>query len=116
MQALSRRLAEMKESSEANNLTTCIITHSKQLRDQAQSTCKKANWKTGVIEANQVHAATADTLWFSTMHRAKGLEFDQVIILADGRMLGDVAETAEQRRLLYVALTRAKRFAGVILY
>jgi len=116
MQALSRRLAEMKESSEINNLTTCVITHSKQLRDQAQNTCKKANWKTGVIEANQAHAATADTLWFSTMHRAKGLEFDQVVILADGRMLGDIAETAEQRRLLYVALTRAKRYAGVILY
>lgn len=40
-----------------------------------------------------------------TMHSAKGLEFDHVLLLDDGHM----ADDPEERRLLYVALTRAKR-------
>ncbi len=39
-----------------------------------------------------------------TMHSAKGLEFDHVILLDDGTL----AATPEERRLLYVALTRAR--------
>ena len=40
-----------------------------------------------------------------TMHSAKGLEFDHVLVLDDGRM----RDEPEERRLLYVAMTRAKR-------
>ncbi len=40
-----------------------------------------------------------------TMHSAKGLEFDHVLLLDDGSH----ADTPEERRLLYVALTRARR-------
>jgi len=39
-----------------------------------------------------------------TMHSAKGLEFDHVMLLDDGTL----ADTPEERRLLYVALTRAR--------
>jgi DNA helicase-2/ATP-dependent DNA helicase PcrA len=58
---------------------------------------------------------TADKLVLSTIHSAKGLEWDTVFIisLAEGKfphahsMPGDQHE--EERRLLYVAATRAKR-------
>jgi ATP-dependent DNA helicase RecQ len=40
-----------------------------------------------------------------TMHSAKGIEFDHVMLLDDGTL----ADTPEERRLLYVALTRARR-------
>ena len=49
-----------------------------------------------------------------TLHSAKGLEADNVVIvgIADqfmpGQDVGDPSETAEQRRLLYVAVTRAR--------
>ena len=39
-----------------------------------------------------------------TMHSAKGLEFDHVLLLDDGTM----RDSPEERRLLYVALTRAR--------
>ncbi len=53
----------------------------------------------------------------STVHSAKGLEWEAVFIiaLADGSLpvsyaLDDEDATEEERRLLYVAVTRAKRF------
>jgi len=56
-----------------------------------------------------------DVLTISTIHSAKGLEWDvvHVLHLADGSIpsdmaTGDAAEIDEERRLLYVALTRAR--------
>jgi len=56
-----------------------------------------------------------DYLILSTMHSAKGLEFDSVYVIhaADGNIPSDMAtgtaeEIDEERRLFYVACTRAK--------
>jgi len=56
-----------------------------------------------------------DYLILSTIHSAKGQEWDAVFVLnvSDGSIpsdmaAGDVAELEEERRLLYVAMTRAK--------
>ncbi len=57
-----------------------------------------------------------DTLILSTVHSAKGLEWDTVFVihLADGKFpsshaAADSEQFEEERRLLYVAATRAKR-------
>jgi DNA helicase-2/ATP-dependent DNA helicase PcrA len=60
------------------------------------------------------HAPQASAVTLATMHAAKGLEWDAVLIpgLADGIMPIVHARTAqaveEERRLLYVAVTRAR--------
>ncbi len=46
----------------------------------------------------------SDTIFVSTIHKAKGKEFDHVFLLIDGFK----ADTDETKRQLYVALTRAK--------
>jgi DNA helicase IV len=46
------------------------------------------------------------------MHRAKGLEFDQVIVLSRQELLK--SESDGGRKLLYVAMTRARRESRVI--
>lgn len=55
--------------------------------------------------------APAASLIVSTIHRAKGLEFDRVLVVDDGRTANSsyAVEMAEEARVLYVALTRAKR-------
>lgn len=57
-----------------------------------------------------------DKIVLSTIHQAKGLEWDDVFIinLAEGafphsRSYGSAAEMAEERRLFYVASTRARK-------
>jgi len=61
-----------------------------------------------------------DYLVLSTIHSAKGLEWDAVYVIhaADGNIPSDMAtgspeEIEEERRLFYVALTRAKRWLYV---
>jgi DNA helicase IV len=47
------------------------------------------------------------------MHRAKGLEFDQVIVVTRKSSLeGDEAD--HFRKLAYVALSRGKKFAALM--
>ena len=60
--------------------------------------------------------ASDDTVVMMTMHAAKGLEFPSVFLVGfeDGlfpgmRAIGDRAEMEEERRLCYVAITRAKQ-------
>nr|WP_315593839.1 3'-5' exonuclease [uncultured Cupriavidus sp.] len=53
----------------------------------------------------------------STAHRAKGLEFDSVYLAGDFKFKtgdeGETTMTAEEKRLLYVAMTRAKHVLNV---
>lgn len=69
------------------------------------------------LEAEAEEAANKDTeqIRLSSIHQAKGLEFDVVfvIMLCDGlfpaaRSLDDAEGEEEERRLLYVAITRAR--------
>jgi len=62
-----------------------------------------------------------DWLVLSTIHSAKGLEWDAVYLIhaADGNLPSDMstgsdAEIEEERRLTYVAMTRAKDFLYVL--
>jgi len=65
--------------------------------------------------ADKFQAAAEDTIRLTTIHQAKGLEWGVVFILwlvegqfPAGRSLDDPAGDAEERRLFYVATTRAK--------
>ncbi len=64
--------------------------------------------------------AEDDTLVLSTAHSAKGREWDAVFVIwaVDGyfplsRALGDEEQVEEERRLMYVALTRARNHLAV---
>ncbi len=68
-----------------------------------------------VADADSVPDATGGVVTLMTLHTAKGLEFPVVFLtgLEDGvfphmRSLGDPAEMAEERRLAYVGITRAR--------
>lgn len=58
---------------------------------------------------------TKEGVYLSTMHGAKGLEFDEVCILDVNESIvpykkaGIIANLEEERRLFYVAITRAKK-------
>ena len=67
-----------------------------------------------VERAQAQHAPAVDGVTLTTMHAAKGLEWDAVLVVgcSEGLMPISLAETPEsieeERRLLYVAITRAR--------
>jgi superfamily I DNA/RNA helicase len=97
-------------------LTTCVIAASRFVRDEVAKAFAGKGMKTHVIEVSKKDISDPSIIRFSTMHRAKGLEFDQVLVLVPGTYLSAPADTANERKLLYVAITRAKRAAGLVVY
>lgn len=78
------------------------------------------SWEASLIQMAQhiqknVKSKQADMLTLTTMHGAKGLEYDTVFVLdvVDGivpyHKSQQTLEIEEERRLLYVAMTRAKQ-------
>lgn len=65
------------------------------------------------------HAPEVDGVTLASLHAAKGLEWEAVFLvgLADGLLplsrAGTAAALAEERRLLYVGLTRARTYLGL---
>ena len=66
-------------------------------------------------EENQPHDPDEERLKLSTVHQAKGLEFGTVFVIMlceglfpSGRSLDSIEGEEEERRLFYVAVTRAK--------
>jgi superfamily I DNA/RNA helicase len=96
--------------------TTCVVAPTRAIRDNAEMVFRRKGISTYVVEANSKDTSDTSMIRFSTMHRAKGLEFDQVLVLTPDRFLGPPAETADERRLLYVAITRAKRAAALVMF
>ena len=96
-------------------LSFCVIAASEKSRDAMAGLMQAAGLRCIAITAQSNHADARDVVHLATMHRAKGLEFDCVVVVAPKNYLGDTDETATKRKLLYVALTRAKRGAQLLL-
>ena len=116
--AMTRALGLVSEWAAAgpSPTTTCVVAPTRAIRDNAEKVFRSKGMSTHVVEANKKDTSDASAVRFSTMHRAKGLEFDQVLVLAPDRFLGPPAETLDERRLLYVAMTRAKRAAALVMF
>lgn len=98
---------ERSSQSEAER-SICVITHSEKNREALARQFQAFGLACVTISAQSNHAEAKNSIYLATMHRAKGLEFDAVVVLAPQAYLGDPQTTLQQRKLLYVALTRAK--------
>ena len=94
--------------------SVCVIASSQLVRDAFARQFGAVGHMTSVIDANQNLAVDGGVSHFATTHRAKGLEFDRVIVVAPSSYFGLPSETDAQRKLIYVALTRAKRDAVLL--
>ncbi|MFP3549119.1 AAA family ATPase [Paraburkholderia sp. SIMBA_049] len=93
----------------------CVVSSSEKNRDTLALLLQKAGERTVTITAQSNHSEEQGVVHMATMHRAKGLEFDYVAVVAPSSYVGEQSEDSNQRQLLYVALTRAKRGAILVL-
>lgn len=94
--------------------SVCVIASSEKNREVLAKQVQAAGLSCVTITAQTNHSDSRDVVHFATMHRAKGLEFDAVVVVAPDSYFGAPLETGNQRRLMYVALTRAKQAATLI--
>lgn len=102
------------ESEGASSASVCVIASSKKHREAMLKQFMAAGYAGVTVSATSNHSDALEAVHFATMHRAKGLEFDAVVVLAPESYFEDPGETGAERKLLYVALTRAKREAVLI--
>ncbi len=71
----------------------------------------KSDWKNYLMESawEDFIRIKGGTFYVSTMHKSKGKEYDNVILMLDG--FNPVKD--EDKRLLYVAITRAKKHLSI---
>lgn len=108
--AADRVLQWWGEGKDPARPSVCVMAYSKATRDQVAHVLQVSGIEVSTIEANTAAGAVNDAVQVSTMHRAKGLEFDRVVVLAQG-MLNDDTDLA---KLVYVAITRAKSMAVLL--
>lgn len=102
------------EAGEGAKPTICVIASSEKNREAMAKQLLAAGFPGVTISAQSNHADAREAVHFATMHRAKGLEFDAVIVVAPASYFGSVEESVNHRKLVYVALTRAKRAAMLL--
>lgn len=102
----------LRDAADGPSQVTCIMTATNQLRDAVVAALRAKSISSQVIDAQTVDDADGAAVRVSTMHRAKGLEFDRVVVIAGGPKFDGVGD--DDARLLYVALTRAKTAAVLI--
>lgn len=116
--AAAQVIAFLKDGQQAQGeqdaWSVCVIAPSEKIREALAQQAMAAGFSSVTITAQTNHTGSRGVVHFATMHRAKGLEFDSVVVVAPEAFFGDPEETGNQRKLMYVALTRAKRTAALI--
>ena len=92
--------------------SSCIMVARKAHAEQTGKELAKTGIPHMIIGPNQRDKADSCAVRIATMHRAKGLEFDEVALLVPAKM----EKTPDFNRLKYVALTRARRLASVMTF
>jgi len=96
------------------HISFCVVGNSEKVRDGLAQQFQAAGLACVTITAQSNHAGAQEIVHVATMHRAKGLEFDCVVVVTPASYLGSPEDTEGLRKLLYVALTRAKRGALMV--
>jgi mRNA-degrading endonuclease RelE of RelBE toxin-antitoxin system len=112
--ALQKSIDWVTQAEASTKPSICVVASSRDVRDAIAKGFSNAGQRVAIIDENHNLSSDAETIYFSTMHRAKGLEFDHVIIISPSGYIGDPLETSSKRKLLYVAITRAKKDAVLI--
>jgi superfamily I DNA/RNA helicase len=113
--ALNRAVQIATKQSDISK-THCIIAPSNLLCDQLKQMLERTNIEAMIVTPDGRDKSESLAVRISTMHRAKGLEFDKVTVMAKKSVLELPVQDETERKLVYVSLTRAKREAALIVY
>jgi superfamily I DNA/RNA helicase len=94
----------------------CVIVPTRHEARKVEDYLRSAHFDPILIESDNRDPSDSKNVRIATMHRAKGLEFDEVILLESKADTDPRSGISDTRQLRYVAMTRAKRMASVVRY
>ena len=108
-------LTPIVQTSLAEGRSVCVMVPTKHDANTVYGSLKVAKIPATILGPDERDQPDSKSVRIATMHRAKGLEFDEVVLLMP-RNWSDLKSGDNIKRLQYVAMTRAKKFATVIRY
>jgi hypothetical protein len=96
--------------------SVCVIVPSRHDADTVNESLRGQGIATTVLGPNDRDRPDSKAVRIATMHRAKGLEFDEVVLVMPKQEGGIDSKNDTVKRLKYVAITRAKKLSTVIQY
>jgi hypothetical protein len=108
-------LQSLLRGSLAEGRTVCVIVPTKHDASTVSNNLKAVKISATILGPDERDQPDSQSVRIATMHRAKGLEFDEVVLLIP-RNFDRESSDDNLKRLKYVALTRAKRVATIIRY
>jgi superfamily I DNA/RNA helicase len=114
-EALTSLAQLLKQSIDAER-SVCVIVPNRAGTSLVHSSLKTANISAKILGPDERDKPDSKAVRIATMHRAKGLEFDEVVLFIpkDWGISGAAVDNPE--RLQYVAMTRAKRLVTIMRY
>jgi superfamily I DNA/RNA helicase len=96
--------------------SVCVIVPTNQVAGAIQASLKAEKIAGTVLGPDERDRPDSKAVRIATMHRAKGLEFDEVVLLTPRPGDDPNSSSDTTKRLKYVAITRAKKFATIMQY
>ena len=109
-------LTPLLKASLADGRSVCVIVPTKHDSNAVHGSLKAGEIPVTILGPDERDQPDSKSVRVATMHRAKGLEFDEVVLLIP-RNWTDLKSGADNtQRLQYVAMTRAKKILTAIRY
>ncbi len=109
-------LQALLQASLAEGRSVCVIVPTKHDASAVLGSLKSGKISSTILGPDERDQPDSKSVRIATMHRAKGLEFDEVVLLIPRNWIDARSGADNSQRLKYVALTRAKRVATVVQY
>ena len=109
-------LSDILKATLCDGRSTCVIVPTKHDANTVFRCLDTDKTPATILGPNERDQSDSNVVRIATMHRAKGLEFDDIVLLAPRMLSGLDTSSDTIKRLKYVALTRAKKFATVLQY
>jgi DNA helicase IV len=111
--AFAQTVSVVSEAMKADR-SICVMVATKNEATDVHSVLKKSGLDARIIGPNERDRADSKAARVATMHRAKGLEFDEVVLIVPNSRLQNTSGASDKQKLHYVAITRAKKMATVL--
>ena len=111
-----KALTTLVKTSLGAGRSVCVVVPNKQISKVAYDALRAARLEAHVLGSEGRDVPDSKVVRIATMHRAKGLEFDEVVLLLQSSFETKESAADQRRRLQYVAITRARKVANVLCF